>query len=63
MRFFLILGETTLEASSTIPDSRIFLILAYGKPAHNPPKLRYEECLYDEQLTERCLPQLGGAAA
>lgn len=45
MRFFLILEETALGGSCTIPDSEILPILSYGRLGHNPYKRGIGECL------------------
>ena len=60
MRFFLVLGETTLRGSCTIPDSEIFLILAYGRPAHNPPQKRYGIMSLGRATDREVLTPIGG---
>jgi hypothetical protein len=72
VRFSVDVGEPTLSEFRVFLDSCTVASSPIGVWRNNPPKevsgetipqKRYGIDIYEEQLTAKCLPQLGGGAA
>jgi hypothetical protein len=61
VRFFLVLGERQYEFPGPMNENDG--MFAYRVLAKQPPERDSGLGSYDEQLTAKCLPQLGGGAA